>query len=179
MAYFYKQLSTLRLYTALMLVLALGTPRCGTAADGQNPYAQWVHLELLGKFSGNDTMVSTKWKANVRMFFNRHGKLRKYRDRHEAEISLYKPTKRGERQGFRVLSPGFFNITSEMVLRNTQALSGLIVSRNIYNLRYAADTELTAESETELQNILDKVTETSQKKGLDLNTKRRKCMVAT
>ena len=41
--------------------------------------------------------------------------------------------------------------------------------RNIKNLRYADDTTLMAESEEELQNLLVKVKEESEKVGLKLN----------
>ena len=41
--------------------------------------------------------------------------------------------------------------------------------RNINNLRYAADTTLMAESEEELQSLLMKVKEESEKVGLKLN----------
>ena len=41
--------------------------------------------------------------------------------------------------------------------------------RNIYNLRYADDTTLMAESEEELKCLLMKVKEESEKVGLKLN----------
>ena len=41
--------------------------------------------------------------------------------------------------------------------------------RNINNLRYADDTTLTAESEEELNSLLIKVKEESEKVGLKLN----------
>ena len=43
--------------------------------------------------------------------------------------------------------------------------------RNIYNLRYADDTTLMAESKEELKSLLKKVKEESEKAGLKLNTK--------
>ena len=52
-------------------------------------------------------------------------------------------------------------------LEETQA--GIKISgRNINNLRYAADTTLMAESEEELQSLLMKVKEESEKVGLKL-----------
>ena len=41
--------------------------------------------------------------------------------------------------------------------------------RNINNLRYADDSTIMAESEEELQNLLMKVKEESEKTGLKLN----------
>ena len=53
-------------------------------------------------------------------------------------------------------------------LQETQA--GIqIVGRNINNLRYADDTTLMAESEKELNSLLIKVKEESEKTGLKLN----------
>ena len=44
-----------------------------------------------------------------------------------------------------------------------------IAGRNINNLRYADDTSLMAESEEELNSLLMKVKEESEKAGLKLN----------
>ena len=44
-----------------------------------------------------------------------------------------------------------------------------IGGRNIYNLRYANDTTLLAESEEELKNLLMRVKEKSEKSGLKLS----------
>ena len=46
------------------------------------------------------------------------------------------------------------------------------VGRNINNLRYANDTTLIAESEKELQSLLMKVKEESEKAGLNLNIRK-------
>ena len=48
--------------------------------------------------------------------------------------------------------------------------------RNINNLRYADDTTLVAESEEELQSLLMKVKEESEKVGLNLNIQKTKIM---
>ena len=50
--------------------------------------------------------------------------------------------------------------------------------RNINNLRYADDTTLTAESEEELQNLLMKVKEESEKVGLKLNIQKTNIMAS-
>ena len=58
-------------------------------------------------------------------------------------------------------------------LEETQA--GIkIARRNINNLRYADDTTLMAESEEELQSLLMKVKEESEKVGLKLNSQKTK-----
>ena len=62
-------------------------------------------------------------------------------------------------------------------LEETQA--GIkIAGRNINNLRYADDTTLMAESEEELQNLLMKVKEESEKVGLKLNIQKTKIMAS-
>ena len=62
-------------------------------------------------------------------------------------------------------------------LEETQA--GIkIAGKNIYNLRYADDTTLMAESEEELNNLLMKVKVESEKVGLKLNIQRPKIMAS-
>ena len=62
-------------------------------------------------------------------------------------------------------------------LEETQA--GIkIARRNISNLRYADDTTLMAESEEELKSLLMKVTEESEKVGLELNIQKTKIMAS-
>ena len=53
-----------------------------------------------------------------------------------------------------------------------------IAGRNISNLRYADDTTLMAESEDELQSLLMKVKEESEKVGLKLNIQKTKVMAS-
>ena len=66
-----------------------------------------------------------------------------------------------------ILSPCLFNLHAEYIIRSTgleEAQAGIkIAGRNINNLRYAADTTLMAESEEELQSLLMKVKEESEK----------------
>ena len=50
--------------------------------------------------------------------------------------------------------------------------------RNIYNLRYAADTTLMAESKEELKSPLIKVKEESEKVGFKLNIQKTKIMAS-
>ena len=54
-----------------------------------------------------------------------------------------------------------------------------ISGRNINNLRYTADTNLTAESEEELKSLLMKVEEESGKDGLKLNIQKTKIMTSS
>ena len=54
-----------------------------------------------------------------------------------------------------------------------------IARRNINNLRYADDTILIAESEEELNNLLMKVKEESEKAGLKLNIQKMKIMASS
>ena len=62
-------------------------------------------------------------------------------------------------------------------LEETQA--GIkIARRNINNLRYADDTTLMAESEEELNSLLMKVKEESEKVGLKLNIQKMKIMAS-
>ena len=49
-----------------------------------------------------------------------------------------------------------------------------IIRRNINNLRYADDTTLMTQSEKELQSLLMKVKEQSEKVGLKLNIQKTK-----
>ena len=50
--------------------------------------------------------------------------------------------------------------------------------RNINNLRYADDTTLMGESEEELESLLVKVKEESEKAGLKLNIQKTKIMAS-
>ena len=61
--------------------------------------------------------------------------------------------------------------------RQEEAQAGIkIARRNINNFRYADDTNLMAESEEELKNLLMKVKEESEKGGLKLNIQKIKIM---
>ena len=53
-----------------------------------------------------------------------------------------------------------------------------IAGRNINNLRYTDDTTLMAESEEELESLLMKVKEESEKVGLKLNIQETKIMAS-
>ena len=63
--------------------------------------------------------------------------------------------------------------------RLDEAQAGIkIARRNINNLRYADNTTLMAESEEELNSLLMKVKEKSEKAGLKLNFQKTKIMAS-
>jgi hypothetical protein len=95
----------------------------------------------------------------------------------DGECSEYASIKRGVRQGC-VMSPDLFNYYSELILRELEKERGLRVGgHNITNIRYADDTVLLAESEEDLQRLLDVVVTESERKGLCLNCKKTECLV--
>ena len=95
----------------------------------------------------------------------------------DGELSEYKLIKRGVRQGC-VMPPDLFNIYSEMILRNLENYPGVKINgENINNIRYADDTVLIADSEENLQRLLDITIEKSVEMGLTLNVKKTECMV--
>ena len=67
-----------------------------------------------------------------------------------------------------------------MIMRQIEEIQGLkIGGHNINNIRYADDTVLTADSEEKLQELLNKVVEESENKGLELNSKKTQSMIIT
>ena len=86
---------------------------------------------------------------------------------------------RGVRQGF-VLAPSLFNLYTEHIFWQIDELPGVkIGGRNINNLRYEDDTVLVllAETEEDLQKIVDQVKRESESFGLLMNAKKTKTMV--
>ncbi|XDB61818.1 hypothetical protein AB1E18_015175 [Capra hircus] len=69
---------------------------------------------------------------------------------------------------------------AEYIMRNAgleEAQAGIkIAGRNINNLRYADDTTLMAENEEELNGLLMRVKEESEKVGLKLSIQKTKIM---
>ena len=80
------------------------------------------------------------------------------------------------------LSPCLFNFCAEYIVRNAvldEAEAGIrIAGGNINNLTYADDTTLTTESEEELNSLLMKVKEESEKAGLKLSIQKTKIMTS-
>ena len=88
---------------------------------------------------------------------------------------------KGVHQGC-ILSPCLFNLYAEYIMRNAgleeeQAVIK-IAGRNINNLRYADNTTLRAESEEELESLLMKVKDQSEKVGLKLNIHKTKIVAS-
>ena len=87
---------------------------------------------------------------------------------------------KGVRQGC-TLSPCLFNLYAEYIIQNAwldEVQAGIKISgRNINNLRYADDTTLMAESK-ELESLLMKVKNESEKAGLKLNIQKAKFMAS-
>ena len=54
----------------------------------------------------------------------------------------------------------------------------MIARRNVNNLRYANDTTPSAENEEELQSLLMKVKEESEKAGLEFSVQKTKIMAS-
>ena len=80
------------------------------------------------------------------------------------------------------MSPCLFNLYEEYITRNVEldeAQAGIKIARiNSINLRYADDTTLMTQSEKELQSLLMKVKEESEKVGLKLNIQKTKIMAS-
>ena len=87
---------------------------------------------------------------------------------------------KGVRQGY-MLSPCLFNLHAEYIIRNAEldeAQAGIKIGRKIINnFRYADETTLKAESE-ELQSLLMKVKEKSEKVDLKLSIQKTKIMAS-
>ena len=81
-----------------------------------------------------------------------------------------------------LLKPRLFNLYAEYIMRNTgldEAQAGIKISRrNINNFRYADDTTFMTEGEEELQSLLMKVKEESEKVGIKLNIQKTKIMAS-
>ena len=80
------------------------------------------------------------------------------------------------------MSPCLFNFYTEYILRNAgleEAQAKIKIARtNITNLRYADDTTLMAETAEELNCLLMKVKEESEKVDLKLNIQKRKIVAS-
>ena len=79
-----------------------------------------------------------------------------------------------------VLSPCLFNLYTEMIFRHITDMEGVNVGGvNINNLCYADDTVLLAESEGNLQAILNEVNAAGKVFNMKVNAKKTKTMIIT
>ena len=82
-----------------------------------------------------------------------------------------------------IYSPCIFNLNAEYIMQNAgldEAQPGIkIARRNINNFRYADYTTIMAESKEELNSLLIKVKEKSEKAGLKLNIQKTKIMTSS
>ena len=97
---------------------------------------------------------------------------------YENETSQELTIKRGVRQGF-ALSPCLFNIYTEYLIREVLENGGgiNINGQNITNIRYVDDTIILAESEQQLQRMIDKLDATCEQYGMAMNAKKTKTMI--
>ncbi|GFR88857.1 retrovirus-related Pol polyprotein LINE-1 [Elysia marginata] len=84
---------------------------------------------------------------------------------------------RGVRQGS-ILSPSLSNLYSEYQLQEavSEKSSILINGVNINNIRYVDDTVILAESEEQLQAMLDRIVDKCKDYGMEINAKKTKTM---
>ena len=98
--------------------------------------------------------------------------------RYENETSQEMTIKRGVRQGC-ILSLCLFNMYKEYLIREPlEEEKGINTNgQNITNIRYADDTIILAESEQQLQSMIDKLDATCEQYGMTMNAKKTKTMI--
>jgi len=67
----------------------------------------------------------------------------------------------------------------ELILRHLVGEGAFRIGENITNVRYADETVLIAESQSDLQRLLDVVVEESAKRHLSINCKKAECLVVS
>ncbi|GFR94843.1 retrovirus-related Pol polyprotein from type-1 retrotransposable element R2 [Elysia marginata] len=84
---------------------------------------------------------------------------------------------RGVRQEC-ILSPSLFNLVREYLLQEAiSEKSGILIKGiNINNIQYADDTVILAESEKQLQAMLDRIVDKCKEYGMEINAKKTKTM---
>ena len=93
------------------------------------------------------------------------------------ELADWVKIRRGVRQGC-VMSPVFFSIYGEIIMRRIGELEGISVGgKNFNNVRYADDTVLIADSMEKLQRLVERVDAAGEEMGLRINRKKTECMV--
>ena len=87
--------------------------------------------------------------------------------------------KQGVRQGC-VLSPSLFNLYTEKIFREIEEMNGVNIGGvNINNLRYADDTVLLAENNTDLQDLVTATNNKGKRYGMEINITKTKGMIVS
>ena len=95
----------------------------------------------------------------------------------DKDLSEWMSITQGVRQGC-VASPHLFALYIEMIMREIADMEGFRISGKVVNnLRYADDTVILAESEHQLQQLINTVVTESELKGLYLNSTKSFTMV--
>ena len=72
-----------------------------------------------------------------------------------------------------ILSPELFSLYAEMIMRKINHMDGVkLGGLNVNNIGYADDTAIVADSEEQLQNLIDAITEESRKFSLEINKRK-------
>ena len=88
-------------------------------------------------------------------------------------------TKQGVGQGC-VLSPSLFNLYTEKIFREIEEMNGVNVGGvNVNNLRYADDTVLLAENNTDLQELVTAINNKGKRYGMEINITKTKGMIVS
>ena len=95
----------------------------------------------------------------------------------DKDLSEWMSIKQGVRQGC-VTSPHLFALSTEMIMREIEDMERFrIGGKVVNNIRYADDTVISAESEQQLQQLINTVVTESELKGLYLNSTKSFTMV--
>ena len=112
------------------------------------------------------------WRLIRNIYWDRSATIR-----YENELGTWESIRRGLRQGC-IFSPDGFSIYSERIMKKIEDMPGATVGGvNISNLRFADDTALIANTEKDLQELVNKMKEESKLYGLSLNKKKTYTMV--
>src|SRR6218665_1401610 len=124
------------------------------------------------------TMTEMGYPVHIIILLTKLYGKQKARVRVAGRLSNEFRVKKGVRQGC-VIPPYLFNIMAEVVMR--EVMDGCeggvhIGGRRLTNLRYADDIVLLAESEEELQKIVNRLHQVGSEKGLLINMDKTKIM---
>ena len=97
--------------------------------------------------------------------------------RRDDDISAWTSSQQGARQGC-VASPDLFALYTGMIMKELGDMDGFRIGGTVVNnLRYADDTVIVAESEEQLQRLINVGVANSEEKGLHLNSAKSFSMV--